>query len=259
MPTLGELQVSFRRALFQDDATVTRAVLGDGVLPEARMAIYRHHVLTTLTEALQVVYPVVCRLLDARFFAYAADQYIRQQPPTGPCLFDYGATLPCFLATFPACCDLVYLPDVAWLEWAIHAAWYADDAVPLSPESLRGVAPDELAGLTLVCDPSVCYVSSPWPIDRIWCANQPDAEPGATVRLDAGAAYLEVRRLDDAVTFHALAVGIFAFRSVLAEHRPLAEALEAALTAAPDFDLTTALQTLFAEGLVVDMSVSLAG
>jgi hypothetical protein len=256
MATLGALQASFTRALLQDDTAVAGAILGDGLAPEARLALYRHHVLTTLTEALQTAYPVVCRLVDARFFAYVADHYIRQEPPTGPCLFEYGASFPRFLATFPSCCDLVYLPDVARLEWAMHSAWCAADAVPFDPERLRGVAPDALASLTFTFDASVSYVHSPWPIDRIWCANQPDADPDATVRLDVGAAYLEVRRTDDAVAFRPLALGTFAFRHALAEHQPLEEALQSALTADPDFDLTRALQALFAEALVVDGSVA---
>jgi hypothetical protein len=252
MPTLGELQALFTRALLQDDTTVASAILGDGCLPPARLALYRHHVLSTLTEVLKAAFPVLCRLVDARFFAYVADQYIRQQPPTGPCLFEYGASLPAFLATCPACRDLVYLPDVACLEWALHSAWYAEDAAPLDPERLRGVAPDDLGSLTLTCEPSVSYVRSPWPIDRIWRANQPDAAPDETVPLDAGAAYLEVRRLDDEVLFRALAFDTFMFRATLAAGRTLAEAFEVALATAPDFDLTAALQTLFAEGLVVD-------
>lgn len=258
MPTWSELQASFTRALLQDDAAIAGAVLGDGLVPEARIALYRHHVLTTLTEVLKAAYPVVCRLVDERFFAYAADCYIRQQPPTGPCLFEYGASFPRFLAAFPPCCAFVYLPDVAWLEWAMHAAWYAEDAVPLDRERLHGVAPDDLAGLTFTFDPSVSYVSSPWPLHHIWRANQPDADPDETVRLDAGAAYLEVRRLDDNVTWHSLARGTFVFRATLAEHRPLAEAFDAALAAEPDFDLAMALKALFAEGLVVDVIVSLA-
>ena len=255
MPTWSELQASFTRALLQDDTGVVGAVLGDGLVPEARIALYRHHVLTTLTEVLKAAYPVVCRLVDERFFAYAADCYIRQQPPAGPCLFEYGASLPHFLATFPPCRGFVYLPDVARLEWAMHAAWYAEDAVPLDRERLRDIAPDDLAGLTFGWDPAVAYVSSPWPIDRIWRANQPGAEPHETVHLDAGAAYLEVRRLDDDVIWRSLAIGAYAFRVTLAEHQPLAEACEAALAADPDFDLATALQALFAEGLVVDAAV----
>jgi hypothetical protein len=251
MPVLGELQTLFKSALLQHDHSVVSTVLGDDLAPDARLAIYRHHVFTTLTEILKAAYPVVCRLVDERFFAYAANQYIRQQPPTGPCLFEYGASFPYFLADFPPCRELVYLPDVARLEWAIHAAWHAKEATPASPERLRGLTPDELACLTLVFAPCASYVSSPWPIDRIWRVNQSDADPTETVCLEGDGVRLEVRRIADNVMYHVLDAGTFAWRAALAEHQPLAEAVEAALAAAPDFDLPTALQALFAAGLVV--------
>jgi hypothetical protein len=259
MSMLGELQALFKRALLQEDTAAVGTVLGDGLGPEARLALYRHHVFTTLTDVLKAVYPVVCRLVDARFFAYAAHHYIRQQPPTGPCLFEYGASFPRFLADFPPCRALVYLPDVARLEWAIHRAWYAEDAVPLTAECLRGFAPHALASLTLALDPSVSYVRSLWPIERIWRANQPEAAASETVRLAADPVCLEVRRRNDNVAFWALAADTFAFRLALSEGRPLEAALEAALTAEPRFDLATALQALFAESLVVNVVASPAG
>jgi Putative DNA-binding domain len=249
---LGELQTLFKSALLQDDHGVTSAVLGDGLAPHARLAIYRHHVFTTLTEVLKAAYPVVCRLVDERFFTYAADQYIRQQPPTGPCLFEYGALFPHFLADFPPCRELVYLPDVARLEWAMHVAWHAAEATPVDPQRWRGLTPDELACLTLAFTPCVSYVSSRWPIERIWRVNQPDSEPTETVCLEGDGVRLEIRRIADAVTYRSLDAGTFAWRTALAGHQPLEEAVEAALAADPDFDLTAALQTLFAEGLVVE-------
>ena len=36
-----------------------------------------------------------------RFFGFAADRYIHDHLPAGPCLFEYGATFPDFLAGFP--------------------------------------------------------------------------------------------------------------------------------------------------------------
>jgi hypothetical protein len=68
---LGELQTLFKSALLQDDHGVASTILGDGLAPHARLAIYRHHVFTILTEVLKAAYPVVCRLVDERFFAYA--------------------------------------------------------------------------------------------------------------------------------------------------------------------------------------------
>jgi hypothetical protein len=259
MLSLAELQAAFKQALLQDDDTVASAICGDGLTPQARLAMYRHHVLTTLTDVLKTTYPVVCRLVDERFFAYAADCYLRQQPPVGPCLFEYGASFAHFLATFPPCRELVYLPDVARLEWALHVAGFAADAVPLDLECLRSLTPDELTDLQFVLAPSVSYVSSPWPIDHIWFANQPGADASATVHLDSHAADLEVCRIDDQVRFHSLETSTFAFRSALSEHQTLEQAYEAAGAVDLAFDLTTALQALFAAGLVVDVHVASSG
>jgi hypothetical protein len=257
MPMLGELQRSFKNALLQGDQSAPGNVLGDGLAPTDRLAIYRHHVFDTLTEVLKAAYPVVCRLVDERFFAYAANQYIRQHPPTGPCLFEYGAAFPHFLADFPPCRALVYLLDVARLEWAMHLAWHAEEATPLDVERLHGLTPDELGNLTLVFDPSVSYLKSSWPIERIWHANQPGSDPDETVSLDGdGMSCLEIRRVDDVVMCRSLEAGEFTWRAALAERQPLGEAFEAARAAIPDFNLTTALQTLFADALAVDLIVS---
>ena len=133
----------------------------------ARLQIYRHHVLTSLTDVLQTTFPVICRLVDERFFRYAADAYLRQYPPEAPCLFEYGAHFPAFLATFPPCRHLEYLTDVARLEWAMHMALHAEVRLPLDPAELGGLAPHDVAQLVFQFDPSVTLLDSPWPIDQI--------------------------------------------------------------------------------------------
>jgi hypothetical protein len=255
MSELQQLQTAFTRALLQGDDTVAGMILGDGLQPEARLALYRHHVFTTLTDVLQAAYPVVCRLVDERFFAYAAAHYIRQEPPSGPCLFEYGASFPDFLATFPPCQGLAYLPDVARLEWAVQAAWYAEQTVPLELTCLQGFAPEELEALQFSFDPAVAYLASPWPVDRIWRVNQSEAAADEIVPLDAGATYLEVGRHNDDSVVQALPPATWSFRAALATGQRLADALEAALAIIPDFDLSLALQELFAARLIIDVRV----
>ena len=127
MLALHELQAAFRSAMFAPESSpLLETIVGDGLPPAARLQIYRHHVLTSLTDVLQTTFPVVCRLVDARFFRYMADAYMRQYPPEAPCLFEYGAHFPDFVATFPPCHHLEYLGDVARLEWAMHIAWHAE-------------------------------------------------------------------------------------------------------------------------------------
>ena len=104
MSALRDTQAAFRAALLGDEpAAALRDISGDGLAREARLAIYRHHVADTLGDLLQAVYPVVCRLVDARFFEYAADRFIAAHPPTSPCLFEYGEAFADFLAHFEPC------------------------------------------------------------------------------------------------------------------------------------------------------------
>src|SRR5207247_1017397 len=80
----------------------------------------------------------------------------------------------------------------------------APDVVALEPEALRTLPPPALARLTLRLDPSVTLLASRWPVDAMWDANQAGVDPAPTVDLDAGGAWLEIRRRDGDVVRRAL-------------------------------------------------------
>ena len=123
MSMLLELQMRLRQAVLGgDSAEIVAAILGDGLDPAARVGIYRHHAFVTLGDALQGTFPVVCRLVDKRFFAYAAHEYLREHPPHAGCLAEYGADFADFLANFTPCEQLSYLADVARFEWGLNIA-----------------------------------------------------------------------------------------------------------------------------------------
>jgi len=249
MSSLRDLQLRFAQAMLGDpDVGLVDAIAGDGLLPAARLRIYAHHVLSTLTDVLATTFPVVCRLVDRRFFAYAADSHIRAYPPTAPCLIEYGETFADFLAAFPACRHLEYLPDVARLEWAIHRALHADHRAMLDPSQLSGMATDALAQARLALHPSLSLLASPFPVDRIWRANQPDAD--GRVRLDVGGVRLEVRRVGEDAVFRTLAAGDYALRAGLARGAPLQQALEAAHEADPGAEIAPMIQRLLSDDLV---------
>jgi hypothetical protein len=236
MPSLRELQYAVRRALLDgDDAALTDAITSDGLAPAARLAVYRHHVLTSLAAALEATFPVVARLVDPRFFRYACDQYVRAEPPATPCLFEYGATFADFLAGFPPCRHLVYLPDVARLEWAMNVALHAPDAAPLTAEALRTQPAGTVETAPVALHPSVTLLESPWPIDALWRANQPGGD--GVVDLDAGGTRVCVWRRGDDVVFRALSPVAFAFRRALATDGSLAPAAAAALAVDGAVDL----------------------
>jgi hypothetical protein len=250
---LRELQRDFAAALLREDAgRVVRAIAGGGVAPAARVEVYRHHVVATLTATLSATYPVVDRLVGSGFFAFAADAYIRREPPEGPCLAEYGATFADFLATFPPCAGHPYLADVARLEWAMNIAVHAEDATPLLPARLASVPSEAVGRLTFELDPSAAWLRSSWPVDRIWRANQPGADDEILVDLGAGGVELEIRRrADGVVTMSRLEPAQFALRSALAAGTSLATAADRALSENPSFDLTEALRALLGDALLV--------
>ena len=244
MSTLRELQSGFRAAMLGGDAgAAAAAVQSDGLGVDARLAIYRHHVFASLTTALEATFPVVVRLVDPRFFRYAVDRFVREHPPTGPCLSEYGAALPDFLARFEPSRHLAYLPDVARLEWAMNVALHAPEAAPVPPEALREPAP-------LALHPSLTLLQSPWPIDTIWRASQPEAGDD-TVDLDAGGVHLQIWRSTDDVVFRRLSAAAFAFHRALAHTACLDAAAQAALSIAPDADLPSLIRDLLADQALV--------
>ena len=255
MSTLLELQMQLSQAVLGGDtAEIGAAVRGDGLDPAARIGIYRNHAFATLGASLQGTFPVICRLVDERFFAYAAHEYLREHPPHSRCLVEYGADFADFLADFEPCKALPYLADVARFEWALNIAASVREAAPLPQQVLAEVPTNEAACVALRLLPSLSYVSSPWPIDAIWQANQENEVP--SVDLASGGARLEIRHSGNAVAWLPLDPATFAFRTALAEGLVLAAAMTAAIAQSPTFDVATAIRQIFADGLVVAYELS---
>ena len=253
MLTLHDFQTMFRNTMFGTEATpLLTAIAADGLSPSARLQIYRHHILTSLTEALEATFPVVCRLVERRFFAYAADTYIRQHPPEAACVSAYGAGFPDFLEAFPPCHGLPYLADVARLEWALNVAYHAEECQPVGVDALRDIPGEQIEVLTFRCAPACILLRSVWPIDEIWRANQGgDEVTTPAIDLDSGGVCLEVLRWEAEVGFRTLEPAVYTFRAMLAAGQQLGTAVEAAVAVDEAFDCTAALGELFKNGTVI--------
>jgi Putative DNA-binding domain len=255
MPTLAEIQASFRRApLDEAQEGALAGLVADG---PARIAVHRNTLFASLTEVLRDTFPAVCRLVDERFFAYAAHEFIRRHPPGRAVLAEYGDAFADFLAQFPPCRELAYLADVARLEWLMRRAATAPDTAPLAAAALAGIAPEDTPRLRLELHPALGFLASPWPVDRIWRANRRGAEaPAASLDLRQGGILLEVSRQGGEVLMRPLDDALFAFRHALAQGLTLEQAASAALVADPAFDLSRTLAELFAEDTVAAISLA---
>jgi len=257
MPSLPELQRQFAAAVLADPpATPPFALAGDANAAE-RIGIYRNAILANYRSALRQSYPVVLRLVGAPFFDAAVDAFVRAHPSTSGDLGDYGDAFGDFLAGYPHAAALAYLPDVARLEWAIDEAKRAADAEASAADVLAAlgrVATERLPVARLVLAPSCRLLASPFPILRVWQANQAADEDVEPVSLDAGAEHLLVRRVGDEVVVATIAPAEHAFLGALAHGEGIGAAIDAARALDAAFDLGAVLHTHLATGVIAGVA-----
>ena len=229
MPTLLELQTAIRSHLLDDTAIAASVLLDEALVPADRLNIYRNTSRTTLIKALRLNFPAVERLVGEEFFAAAADMFITQGPPGTAWLDLYGESFPEFLQGFETAATLVYLPDVASLEWRVSRALHAIDAEALDYRKLLNIDPSAQAYLCFAAHPSVSLLSSPYPVDEIWRAvlARGDAMMAAIV-LASGPTRLLIERRSGEVEVTRLDQPRWTFAEALLTGKPLAAALEAA-------------------------------
>lgn len=140
-----------------------------------RFAVYRNNVAVSLTEALEMAFPVLRALVGAEFFAAMAGVFLRTHPPRSPLLWQWGADMPAFLRGFPPVRHLSYLPDVARLENARRAAYHAADAEPLAADAVG----HDLLSLHLHFAPATGLIRSVHPLYGIWRHHVDGSPAGA--------------------------------------------------------------------------------
>ncbi|MCV3270437.1 HvfC/BufC N-terminal domain-containing protein [Roseobacter sinensis] len=230
-------QTRFRGALLDPTQAVPEGLLDGADQPAGRrFAVYRNNVVVSLTEALQVAFPLVYKLLGAQTFARLAGIYVRAHPPSSPLMMHYGAALPGFLETFEPLAHLGYLADCARLDLALRAAYHAADAPALAPERLQ-CAPEALVGMSLALHPATRIVRSRWPLYDIWrLNNEADAPKPRAVAQD-----VLITRPEFDPSPHLLPEGGALWLESLASGQTFGAAHDTALAAVPDFDLAQAL------------------
>jgi hypothetical protein len=253
MLRLRELQQNFAAAVLDGAQNgFERQIQEAGLSGARRLQIYRNNTLLNLTASLRATYPVICRLVGNGFFDYAAAQYLAAYPSRSGDLEEFGGDFARFLETFAPAAELVYLPDVARLEWIYRQIFYAADHPPLNLTALAQVPIEQQGDLHFQRHPAAQLLQSAFPILRIWQVNQEDYAGDAAVDLTAGGIKLLALRRDNfEIEFQPLAAGEFILLLALEQGCSFAAACEQAMTAQPDVDLSACFSRHVFQGALV--------
>ncbi len=237
MPTLLELQTAMQASLVHRDNEAVSAMLA-GHITADRLDIYRNTFLFGLTKALRLSFPVTERLVGEEFFEGAAQFFIAEHPPREAWLDRFGGEFPDFLRAFPQAKSIVYLGDVAELEWAVNSALHAADVAQLDVAALGAVRPEDQGRIWFVAHPSVSLLRLAYPVDAVWRAVlASDDEALGKVDIESGPVNLLVERRETGIEVERLDEQSWLFLSNLCAGQPI----EAALDMAGDFDCSVAL------------------
>jgi hypothetical protein len=255
MPALRELQHAVYRSLVarDDDDAAAAYIRAEGLPPVARLRIYRNTLFGTLGNALRLSYPAVHRLVGPEFFETAAQGFIEDNPPRSAYLDQYGSAFPDFLARFPAAASVVYLADVARVEWAVNRALHAPDATALDISPLLKLAQGDHDRVRFAPHPSLGLVRANYPADTIWRAvlAQDDAAL-AILDLTDAPVWLLVQRLATGIDVKRLSEPAWHFTEALCGGR----SLHAAVDVVSGIDVSTLLGEHLAAGRFIAFSVT---
>lgn len=218
---------------------------------------YQTHGHLLAQRCLQSAFPVLAQLLGEESLAGLARAFWHAHPPTCGDLAQWGGALADFLRLAPSLQDTPFLPDVAALEWALHACAGAPDP-KADPASLALLMQHDPAGLHLTVAPGSAVLGSAWPVLSIWRAHQTPAplslaEAGQRVR-DGVAEDAVIWREGFRPRVRDALAGETAFLGALHQSMPLGQALDAA----PALDFNTWLPLAVQTGLLPGVSLGAA-
>jgi hypothetical protein len=252
---LSTLESSFRDGVLTADGRVLSAIDAGNLSPQKRLNIYRNNIFSNYRGALEAVYPAILSLVGAEYFHQAAQRYVKQYPSFSGDIHHYGEQFAELLVSLPGAEDLAYLPDVARLEWSIHAAFHAADAERLDLSRLQGIAPENYANIHFKLNPAARLLDSPFPIRRIWQVKLPDYQGDQRVDLNEGGGAVLVMRRSFVVEVENISNAESSMFNAFARTEMFGDALERTLTIDPLFNVATFLQRFVANETIVDFTL----
>ena len=248
---LREVQAAFVQGVLEaaHARAIAGAIVGAGLTPERRVAIYRNNTFASLRGVLERAFPATRRLLGPERFAEIALAFIRATLPDRPQLAAYGAGLPDFLERRSEAAAAPHIADVARLEWAREETYYAADAAPLTAAAVSRIPAERYPALRLRLHPSVRLVRSAGPVYTLWQAARAGATDEPWVGTpDGGSEQVLVVRPEMTVTTRAIGAADLALLQALGAGLRLPEAAAQAAAVDAEFDLQAALALHLAGG-----------
>ncbi len=243
---LADLQSDIATAVVEGAVPASARLLTGGDRPARRLAIHSRHYTASLARSLVERFAATTWLAGTDFVTEAAMRFVREHPPTRPCIAEYGEEFPAYLASC-AGTRLPYIGQFAIVDWHLGRLALAVDAAPLL--TLTECDPARLTDARVTFQPGTEYVALDWPLDELIQFYLSGAAP-EQYELRSEAICLELRGCRGELRFTRLTRGDYEFRRALANGLALERAVELAMRVDDSIDPGCALLAVLQAGLV---------
>jgi hypothetical protein len=244
MGSLEQLQNDFQHAILQGKSTrLLKQVVSNHITAPDRLTIYRNTIIENLRNALALTFTDTWKLLGKECADSVAYAFLRQKKyfPTTQCLDDWGDKFPAFLSGIEELQSLVYLEDIAMIEWYKHCSYCAKNSQALTANKLQQSLNGDLEKLRLILRPDVFLHASNYSLQPIVALLNEDRQ--STIDLQGTPSFVLVHRVNNAVKLEWLSYELFKLLYLLKKKKnTLMQAYTTLLQEVPEFNLAEALQ-----------------
>lgn len=218
-----------------------------GIDPERRFAIHARHYAASVARSIVERFAATVWLIGSEPVVRAATAFVREHPPTMPCMAEYGDAFPAYLTSFEDGALPPYVSQFATIDWHLGRIAITADAPPVTTIPLSDTR--RIADVQLALQQGVAYVPTAWSLDEL-IAFYLSGEAPDSYALCQEALWLELRGSRGELSMRRLAQGEFVFREALTKGVSLGDAAAAAAHSDACFSPSDAVMQLLTDGLV---------
>lgn len=247
---LADLQADIATAVVAHVSPASASLLTGGGDPRRRFAIHSRHYSASLARSLVERFAATVWLAGSELVTRAAMRFVREHPPTRPCIAEYGEEFPVYLASCSGTA-LPYLAQFATVDWHLGRLAIAVDAAPL--QTLADSDPARLVDARLVLQPGTEYAALDWSLDELVRFFLADRAPDRYA-LREEPVWLELRGCRGELWLNRLTRSDYVFRQAIADASPIGRAAELAAGADGRFEPGRATLAMLHAGLVAGVT-----
>jgi hypothetical protein len=170
---LKELQKQFAEQLYHpQEQKIFNTISSGKIKVEDRIQIYRNNVFGSFDEVLLSIYPTIKGLVGKKYFLDLCQKYHQQYRSESGNLNNYGKYFSALIGSLKTEHKIIYLSDIAKLEWLYWQADFTKDVPVFDLEKLQKLSEQQLFKVKFKLHPSCVLLTSKYPIYSIWQSFQ---------------------------------------------------------------------------------------